>query len=197
MIYLFGKAGSGKSTQGYNLAEKFGWKWLSVGQILRDSGKFDEELRLGKIVDSEVTIQLVNEAIEKAEAEGFNIVFDQYPRSDRQIEWMTEELIGKVDGVLILDVPEEELINRLTKRARMDDGDMETIRRRFDVFNEYVEKALPILEAKNVPVVNVDGVGTVEEVEARLITEVERLVPDARIQENDVNGGEIEHSYGE
>ena len=48
MIILFGPAGSGKSTQGRLLADKFGWKWLSVGQVLRDSGRFAETLREGK-----------------------------------------------------------------------------------------------------------------------------------------------------
>lgn len=197
MICLFGKAGSGKSTQGYNLAEKFGWRWISVGQVLRDSHKFDEILKVGGIVDSEETIRLVNAEIAKAEAEGFNIIFDQYPRSDRQIIWFGEELINKIDGVLILDVPTDELVARLTKRSRDDDLDIDTINYRFSIFDEYVDKVMPYFEKNNIPVIKVDGVGTVEEVEGRLTAEIEKLVPGATLQVDDVNGGEIEHSYGE
>ncbi len=197
MICLFGKAGSGKSTQGRNLAEKFGWKWLSVGQILRDTGRFDEEIRQGLVVDVEETIRLVNAAIEKAEAEGFYIIFDQYPRSERQIEWMTNELVDKIEGIMILDVPKEELLKRLAERERADDLDMSAIERRFEVFEEFVGKSLTIFESKGVPIVKIDGTGTVEEVEERLSTELRKLVPEAMEQVNDVNGGEIEHSYGE
>ena len=197
MICLFGMAGSGKSTQGRNLAEKFGWKWLSVGQILRDTGRVDAEMKQGLIVDVEETIRLVNAAIEKAEAEGFYIIFDQYPRSERQIKWMTEELADKIEGIMILNVPREELLKRLAERERADDLDMEAIERRFGVFEEFVGKALPIFESKGVPIVEVDGTGTIEEVGERLSAELKVLVPEAMEQINDVNGGEIEHSYGE
>lgn len=197
MICLFGKAGSGKSTQGYNLAEKFGWRWISVGQVLRDSHRFDEILKVGGIVDSEETIRLVNAEIKKAEDEGFNVIFDQYPRSDRQVEWIGNELADKLDGVLILDVPKEELITRLNKRSRADDLDIETIEKRFAIFDEYVKKVLPLLAEKNIPVVKIDGTGSIEKVEERLTNEVYKMVPDVMIQKDDVNGGEIERSYGE
>ena len=36
MIVLFGLAGSGKSLQGETLANKYGWRWMSIGQLLRD-----------------------------------------------------------------------------------------------------------------------------------------------------------------
>ena len=42
MVIFFGPAGSGKSTQGRIVADKYGWRWLSVGQVLRDAGEFDE-----------------------------------------------------------------------------------------------------------------------------------------------------------
>ncbi len=197
MICLFGKAGSGKSTQGYNIAEKFGWKWLSVGQILRDSGKFDDILKVGGIVDSEETIRLVNAAIEKAEMEGFNIIFDQYPRSDRQVEWFVNELNDKIDGVIVLDVSDEELKARLAKRARADDESMATIEHRFAIYDEFVTKVTPLLKEQNIPIIPVDGIGTVEEVEERIMREIKKLVPGATEQINDVNGGNIEHSYGE
>ena len=47
MIILFGLAGSGKTTQGKILAERHGMEWLSVGEVLRNTGRFDEILKRG------------------------------------------------------------------------------------------------------------------------------------------------------
>ena len=58
-------------------------------------------------------------------------------------------------------------------------------------------KATLILESKNIPVERVDGVGKIEEVTARAVEVVKKLNPDATEQTTDVNGGEIEKSYGE
>ena len=48
MIILFGLAGSGKGTQGNALAEIFGWRWVSNGEVIRQSGKFDEIINRGE-----------------------------------------------------------------------------------------------------------------------------------------------------
>ena len=58
-------------------------------------------------------------------------------------------------------------------------------------------KVLPILEEKGIPVRRVDGVGPVEEVTERLVAVVKEFNPDATEQVDDVNGDEIEKSYGE
>ena len=82
-------------------------------------------------------------------------------------------------------------------RGRDDDLERESIDRRFKVFEENIDLILPLLEAKNIPIERVDGVGAVEEVTGRLVEIVERIAPSATIQKDDVNGGEIEKSYGE
>ena len=65
------------------------------------------------------------------------------------------------------------------------------------VFEQNIYSILPLLEAQNIPIERVDGVGKIEEVTARLVKTVERLNPDATEQSQDVNGEEIEKSYGE
>ena len=69
--------------------------------------------------------------------------------------------------------------------------------RRFEIFEQNISSIVPLFEAHNIPVEHVDGVGPVEEVTARLIKVVKTIKPSATEQENDVNGGEIEKSYGE
>ena len=139
----------------------------------------------------------MNKQIEKAEAEGYDIILDGYPRDEYQAKWMMENMAGKIDGAIILEVPKEELYHRLELRGREDDLEKEAIDRRFEIFEQNICSILPLLEAKNIPVEHVDGVGPIDTVTDRLINVIKKLNPNATIQEDDVNGGEIEKSYGE
>ena len=197
MIILFGLAGSGKGTQGKALSEIFGWRWLSVGQVIRDTGGYEETINRGLLIPDEDVIRMMNHAIEKAEAEGFDVILDGYPRSKYQAEWMMEHMPEKIDGAIILEVPKEELYERLSLRGRDDDKEKESIDRRFEIFEQNISSILPLLESKNIPVERVDGVGAIEEVTGRLITMVKKFNPNATEQNTDVNGEEIEKSYGE
>lgn len=197
MLILFGLAGSGKGTQGKALSEIFGWKWLSVGQVLRDVKKYEKLVNTGKLVPDEEVIELMGKYMKKAEAEGFEVILDGYPRNVRQAEWVLENMLERIDGVIMLDVPKEELLKRLELRGRKDDKDEASIKRRFEVFEQNICSILSLLEAKKVSIQYVDGVGTVEEVTKRLVKIVKKMMPKAVEQTEDVNGGEIEKSYGE
>lgn len=197
MIILFGLAGSGKGTQGKALSEIFGWRWLSVGEAIRQTGAFKEITDRGELVPDEEVIKLMDKQIRKAESEGFNVILDGYPRDKVQADYLVEHMADKIDGAIVLEVPKEELYERLALRGRDDDLERESIDRRFAVFEDNIDLILPLFEAKNIPVEYVDGVGAVEEVTERLVEIVERIAPDATVQKDDVNGGEIEKSYGE
>ena len=92
MIILFGLAGSGKGTQGKALAELFGWRTLSVGQAIRDSGGYTNIIDKGNLIPDEDVIKLMTKQIEKAEAEGFDVILDGYPRTKVQAEWLMEHM---------------------------------------------------------------------------------------------------------
>jgi len=197
MIVLFGLAGSGKGTQGKALSELFGWRTLSVGQVIRDTAKYADTINHGNLIPDDDVIALMNAQIEKIEAEGFNIILDGYPRDEYQAKWIMDNMAEKIEGAIILEVPKEELYERLSLRGREDDLDKESIDRRFEIFDQNISAILPLFEEKGIEVRRVDGVGAVDAVTNRLIDVVKELVPSATIQENDVNGDEIEHSYGE
>ena len=146
--------------------------------------------------DAEV-IKLMDKQIKKAEDEGFDVILDGYPRDIEQAEYIVENMADKMDGAIVLDVPKEELYRRLAFRGRDDDKEEESIKRRFEVFERNIELILPLFENNNIQIEHVDGMGTIEEVSARLVEVVKKLNPDATEQANDVNGGEIEKSYGE
>ena len=197
MIILFGLAGSGKGTQGKALSEIFGWRTISVGQAIRDTGEYADTIDKGNLIPDEDVIRLMTKQIEKSEAEGFDVILDGYPRTTVQAEWLVEHMADKLDGAIILEVPKEELYERLSLRGRDDDKEKESIDRRFDIFEQNICSILPLLEAKNIPIRHVDGVGSIGEVTDRLVDVFKELNPDATEQNDDVNGEEIEKSYGE
>jgi len=197
MIILFGLAGSGKGTQGKAISELFGWRWLSVGEAIRQTGGYEEVINKGGLIPDEDVIKLMDKQINKAEDEGFDVVLDGYPRDVQQAKYMMATMPDKINGAIILEVPKEELYQRLALRGRDDDKERESIERRFEVFEQNIDAILPMLTAHNIPIERVDGVGKIEEVTARLVEVIKRMNPDATEQINDVNGGEIEKSYGE
>jgi adenylate kinase len=197
MIILFGLAGSGKGTQGKALSEIFGWRSLSVGQAIRDTGDYAEATNKGELIPDEDVIRLMNRQIEKAEAEGFDVILDGYPRTVGQAEYIVNNMAEKIDGAIILEVPKEELFNRLELRGRDDDKEKTSIERRFEIFEQNICSILPLLNQVNIPVERVNGVGKIEEVTNRLVDVIKKFNPSAVEQNNDVNGKELEKSYGE
>ncbi|MBQ6313833.1 nucleoside monophosphate kinase [Candidatus Saccharibacteria bacterium] len=197
MIILFGLAGSGKGTQGKALSEIFGWRQLSVGEAIRQTGEYDEIINKGNLIPDDEVIKIMNKQIKKAEDEGFDVILDGYPRDKEQAEYISENMADKINGAIILEVPKEELIERLSLRGRDDDKDMKSIERRFEIFEQNICSIIPLLEAKNIPIERVNGVGRVEEITKRLVEVVKKMNPNAAEQINDVNGEEIEKSYGE
>lgn len=173
MILLLGLAGTGKSTQGKWLAQRFGWAWLSAGQILRDSGQFAEELARGELVDNLVVGQMVLAAVEKCEAAGQKVVLDGYPRGGEQAQALTQqpELFNKLEVVFCLEAPREELKRRLLLRGRADDNEA-AIEKRLAAGNDLVYNVIEILAAHGATVVKIDGSGTEEEVFDQLATYV-------------------------
>ena len=207
MIIFFGPAGSGKSTQGRIIADKFGWRWLSVGQVLRDSGEFDEILKKGELVDDATVVRLMDKELEFAEAEGMEVVLDGYPRDTKQTEIMlaneNSKFFSNIKGAIVLKVPVEELWKRIEERGRSDDTE-EVVKRRFEIFEQNICSILPLLEQKKVPVFEVDGLGNFDEVTERIIKVVQKIMPDAPEVWKDDEADSIENdarerekSYGE
>lgn len=197
MIILFGLAGSGKGTQGKALSEIFGWRTISVGEAIRQTGEYDEIINHGNLIPDDDVIKIMDKQIAKIESEGFDIILDGYPRNAYQAKYIVQTMADKIDGAIILEVPKEELYNRLALRGRADDLERESINRRFEIIEQNIDQILSLLQTKNIPVERVSGLGKVEEVTARLVQVVKTMNPNAIEQQNDVNGGEIEKSYGE
>lgn len=172
MIILMGLAGSGKSTQGQKLAAATGRVWLSTGQLIRESGKYDKIINKGSLIDDEAATLIFAEELAKITREGKQVVVDGYPRNEVQARWLADNLRKTIEQIVIVDVPKEELVKRLLKRDRADDNEA-AIRERFGIIERSMKSICRILRNKGVKITKINGEGTEDEVFLRLIKAVE------------------------
>jgi adenylate kinase len=144
-VAFFGAPGSGKGTQAVLLAERLGVPAISTGDMLRQAvasgselgGQVAAILAAGRLVDDQTMAAVVSERLAQPDARrGF--LLDGYPRTLPQAATLADILRQQgetLDAVLLLEVPEEELVRRLTGRGREDDRE-ETVRERLRVYRE-------------------------------------------------------------
>jgi len=175
MVIIFGPAGSGKSLQGQILSARLGWRWLSAGQLLRDlkDHEISKVQHSGALVDSDIVNKLIAKAIKKSREDTGQVILDGYPREISQAEWLVEQGYP-ISLAVVLDVPKTELLKRLYIRGRADDLSREAIEERLGVFDRDFRTIRQILTDSQIPVVDVNGVGTVGEVHDRIIEEFEK-----------------------
>lgn len=175
MIVFFGPAGAGKSVQGQILAARQGWRWLSAGQLLRDTHDPEviKELHTGKLLSTELVNKIVGEAITRAENID-QLILDGFPRLLEQAEWLiaSQPNHGRsVSMAVVLEVPESELLKRLEVRGRADDTP-EAIKERLNIYRKEVYPILNYFSEQNITIAHIDGNGTVGQVHDRIIEEL-------------------------
>ncbi len=175
-LLLLGAPGSGKGTQGERLAERLGIPRISTGDILRAAVKqgtplgkqAQQYMDNGKLVPDALILDLINQELAKPEAKD-GAIFDGFPRTADQAELVDRTLGAKgqrLAHILLLDVPEEELLNRLLKRAseqgRSDDT-LETIKTRLGVYQQQTAPLIAHYAQRGI-VHRVPAVGTVDQI---------------------------------
>lgn len=177
MILFFGPTGAGKSMQGQMLAVRQGWKWLSTGEMLRtsDDPEVINILKSGELVSDELTYEVFDAAIRDARAKNYEkTIVDGFPRTKEQAEWLADymEKNGEqIDVVVVLEVPESEIMKRLEKRGRMEDTP-ETITRRMNIYRQKMYPVLGSFAEEGIKIIHLDGTGTAGEVHDRIYNEV-------------------------
>ena len=175
-LLIVGAPGAGKGTQATGLADAFGIPAISTGDIFRANikngtplGKQVQEITAqGQLVPDSLTNELIRDRLAQSDVEpGF--LLDGYPRTVGQVEFLTDLLAeqgAKIDAVVQLVTDTDAVVERLLKRAqeqgRVDDTE-EVIRHRQQVYTTETAPVLDLYADRGV-VVEVDGMGTVDEV---------------------------------
>lgn len=162
-LILLGPPGSGKGTQGAQLAEHYGATHISSGELLRQhladrtplGTRVEDYVRAGQLVPDEIVLALLQEPIERAAAAG-GYVLDGFPRTLRQAELCFAEASAKgiaADAVVFYAVPDDVVRRRLSGRAalgRADDAEEAVIERRLRLFHDETETLLDYYRRRGV-----------------------------------------------
>ncbi|RKX63862.1 MAG: adenylate kinase [Thermodesulfobacteriota bacterium] len=212
-IIFLGPPGAGKGTQAKVLVEKYGIPQISTGDMLREHVAKGTELGLkakeymekGQLVPDEIILSMVKERLSQDDAQkGF--ILDGFPRTVAQAEALDkilEEMGKKIEYVLALIVPDEELVTRLTGRRtckncgmmyhikfkppkvegkcdacggelyQRPDDNEETVRNRLKVYHEQTAPLIEYYRKKGV-LFEVDGNKSIEEITQQLINILEK-----------------------
>ncbi len=179
MIIFFGLAGSGKSVQSELLADKLGWLHMSAGSLLReyqDDPKINKSLSTGKLVDPDIVNFLVQKYIE--DRQNTDIVMDGYPRELEQAAWLFNfcKLNNHpIEAAVLIDVPEQEIRERLAKRNRADDQP-EAITERLEIFETKTKPVMAEFEKRGIPLIKIDGRPSIEEIHEQVVREIQSVV---------------------
>jgi len=184
-LLIVGPQGSGKGTQGVRIAEAFGVPVVSTGDIFRANIAGGTELgarvqaiiESGDLVPDELTSEIVRDRLQQPDA-AHGFILDGYPRNTAQVAhldaFLTEEGTA-LDAAVVLDVPRDESIARLQRRAveqgRTDDT-VDVIARRLDIYERETEPILSVYDARGI-VDTVDGVGELDDITARVVAALE------------------------
>lgn len=179
-LMILGAPGSGKGTQGKLLAQYLGIPQVSTGDLIRGAMKDGTPLGLkakgfydqGLLVPDELIFGLIQEILDSPPAAG-GVLMDGFPRTIPQaeaVDRMLQARQAQVDRVVLLEVEEEELVQRLLGRAAKEgraDDNIESIRQRLVVYQAQTAPLIAFYERRGV-VRRVPGTGSVDDIASRM-----------------------------
>lgn len=181
-MVILGRQGSGKGTQSTRIAETFGCVHVSTGDVLRaavaagtEFGKQAAEIMdAGRLVGDDIMNGIVADRLAEDDIMSGGVLLDGFPRTADQADALERILadLGQTLTIAVnLDVPVEEVTQRMMARGRSDDTE-EAIARRLAL---YEEQTAPLLDwfAERGLLATVDGLGEENEVFSRLTEAIE------------------------
>ena len=185
-IVIFGAPGSGKGTQSKMIVERYGFDYISTGDMLRQAISQGSELGRtakeyidrGQLVPDDLIVRLIADFLDdKRGSKG--VIFDGFPRTIKQAEalkTMLNERGTDIHILLDLQVEDDELVTRLLERGKISgrsDDNPETIKARLDVYHTQTAPLATyyIGEGKHVAI---KGIGQIEDIFERIAEAIDR-----------------------
>ena len=184
-LVILGRQGSGNGTQCLRLSELYRTIHISTGDMLRAAVETQTELGkkakiimdAGDLVPDEIINGIVAERIEMNDVLESGFILDGYPRTSAQAEALEGELLSSglsLDLAINLEVPVDEVTQRMLDRSRADDTE-EAIQRRLEIYENETAPLLEWFEERNNLIV-VDGLGTEDVVFSRLQNVIDGVI---------------------
>lgn len=201
VVLMLGRQGAGKGVQCARLASRLPADHVSTGELLRLAIRAGDALgravqpfvAAGDLVPDELVADLVANRLAQDRAAGWSVVLDGFPRTRRQAELLEATAGGRISTAVHLDVSRELALERLARRVVCLDCGLPgtslrcptcggTAERRVDDTPDAIERRLATYEAETGPLIawlherglvsTVDGVGSTDEVGARVLAAV-------------------------
>ena len=192
-VVVFGAPGSGKGTQSAKLIDEFGLYHISTGEVLRDHirrgtelGRIaDSYISKGQLIPDDLMIRILDDVLEKEAADKKGVVFDGFPRTIPQAEALKELLLKRgtdLHAVVGLEVPEEELVERMLNRGKETgraDDNIETIKNRLQVYHNQTH---PLREyyTNEGKYLGINGSGSVDDIYNNIANGIEKTTGHVR-----------------
>lgn len=187
-IILCGAPGCGKGTQSEFIVSKYGLYHLSTGDLMRKEMASGSELGVlinsyikdGHLVPDDVTLRLLEQHIDTLDQNTKGIIFDGFPRTLNQTVQLERLMKKRGDNVAVLidiNVPEDEIINRLLERGKTSgraDDNLETIKERLVVYHEQTRPIDDYYELMD-RYVRIQGLGDVTTVFGRISRVLDKI----------------------
>jgi adenylate kinase len=183
-LLFVGPPGAGKGTQAQAVAGELGLAHVSTGEMFRaldestDLGRRVKDIMAsGAYVPDSIVIEMLEERISQEDAAG-GYILDGFPRTLPQAEAL-DDFLGDagLDAVVLFVVDTEEIVQRMMARGRADDTEA-AIRTRLEVYKEQTEPLIAKYDQRSI-VKRVDGMGGIEEITNRVLTELAPQTPDS------------------
>lgn len=186
-IVIFGAPGSGKGTQSARIVEKYGVSHISTGDVLRAEIRKGSELGKvakgyidqGQLLPDALIIDILASVLDSLK-DSRGVIFDGFPRTIPQAEALKKMLSERgqdVSVMLDLDVPEDELIDRLIKRGQESgraDDNLETIKKRLAVYSEQTSPLKDFYKAEG-KYQHINGVGSMDAIFDEIASVISKL----------------------
>ena len=174
-LVIFGRQGAGKGTQSAHIVDAFGCVHVSTGDMLRAAIADETELGLaakaimdaGGLVDDDTMIGIVSERLRADDIVANGVLLDGFPRTPAQAEELVAILGDRsIDAAINLEVPIEEVTERMLARGR-DDDTPESIAKRLELYESQTRPLLDWFDERGL-LMTVDGLGEEDDVFGRV-----------------------------